>query len=51
MARKMKLQGKNKDAAMCSLCCGMVCLICSLLFMIIQKYAYGNDKPFSSINM
>jgi hypothetical protein len=51
MPKKFKLQGKNKDAAKYSLCCGIVCLVLSLIFMIIQKYAFGNDKPFSFIDM
>jgi hypothetical protein len=51
MAKKLKLHGKNKDMVKYSLCCFIVCLIISLLFMIIQKYAFGNDKPFDFINM
>ena len=51
MAKRMKLTGKNKDAAKYSICCCVVCLVLSLIYMIIQKYAFGNDKPFSIIGM
>lgn len=45
------LNKDNKDMAKISICCMIVCLILCLLFMIIQKYAMGNDNPFSFIGM
>ncbi len=51
MPKRMKLTGAKKDAAIYSICCCVVCLILSFLYMIIQKYAFGNDKPFSIVNL
>ncbi len=49
MPKKIKFNGKNKDnkdMAKISICCIIVCLILSLLYMLFQKYILGKDKPF-----
>ena len=50
MPKRMKLSGKKKEATMFLIGCCIVCLILSLIYIIIEKYAFGKDKPFSLIN-
>jgi hypothetical protein len=50
MPKRMKLSGKKKEATMFLIGCCIVCLILSLIYILIEKYAFGKDKPFSLIN-